>query len=260
MTALRVVIVDDEPLARERLRGLLDAERDVEVVGEVEDGASAVEWLRRRAPDVVFLDVQMPGMTGFDVVREVGADRMPVTVFVTAHDRFALDAFEASAIDYLVKPFAPARLRDALRRARAQVAGRRGAAAPSGAADGEARTRRPPGGVERLMVRRGETWQMVRTADVAYARAADNYVELHAGKAVHLLRGTLGELETRLDPRRFIRVHRGLLVNVEYVRTLQPWGSGEYVVTLADGTQLQTSRTYRANVRALIDGDPGAAE
>lgn len=254
---MRVMIVDDEPLARERIRTLLAGEPDVTVVGEHGDGIAAADAILADAPDVVFLDVQMPGMTGFEVVAAVGPERMPLVVFVTAYDEFALRAFDAHAIDYLVKPVGVDRFRAAVDRVRTQLRGRDRAGL-------ESRLRtlvessRPPEHLERLLVKRGSRFVFVRLEDVRWLEAADNYVNVHTAAGAELLRSTLSSLEGRLDPRRFVRVHRGAIVNIDHLTAMEPWGQGEYLLTLAGGAQITTSRTYRARLRQALGAlEPG---
>lgn len=248
MQKIRALIVDDEPLARERLRALLAAERDVRVEGECADGDEAVAAIRATAPDLIFLDVQMPGTGGFEVIREVGPERMPYVVFATAYDAFALRAFEVGALDYLLKPFDEERVRTAMERARERIASGgprlddnvlallRGLHSPAAFA-------------ERLTVRTGTRYVVVAVADVDWIQAEDNYVRLHVGTASHLMRETLAAMERTLDPRRFVRVHRSTIVNVERVRSIESWGLGEFLLVLKDGTKLQSSRGYRERVR-----------
>lgn len=260
---VRVAVVDDEPDARERLRMLLAAEPAVRLVAECRDGAEAVETLAALAPDLVFLDVQMPELDGFGVLAALadalGPDRLPAVVFVTAYDEYALRAFDVSAADYLLKPFDRARFDRALERglARARAGGGvrgvvreelrallehlRGAdAAPAGPF------------AERFAVRAGGRVHFVRTADVDWLDVDGNYVQLHAGGRVHLVRGPLGAVEARLDPAAFVRVHRSAIVRVDRIASLEPYFHGEYVVTMRDGSRLTSSRTYSARLRALL--------
>jgi two-component system LytT family response regulator len=255
---MRVMIVDDEPLARERVRTLLALEPDVEIVAEHGDGEAAAAGILQARPDVVFLDVQMPGMTGFEVVSAVGAERMPLVVFVTAYDEFALRAFEAHAIGYLVKPVGMERFRAAVERVRTQLRGR-------DRDDLEARLRtlvqagrpaEPP--MDRLLVKRGARFVFVRVEDVRWLEAADNYVNVHTSAGAEMLRSTLTALEARLDPRRFVRVHRGAMINIDHLQAMEPWGQGEYLLTLAGGAQITSSRTYRTRIRQALGAlDPG---
>ena len=268
MTPLRTLIVDDERLARQQLRRLLAALPDVEVVGECATAAAAVEAIVAARPALVLLDVQMPVTDGFGVVAAVGAARMPATVFVTAHDEYALRAFEARALDYLLKPVEPARLAEAVGRARERAErGEEGASLHRRLAElveAAARDRHPEGSsrdargprdatyLERLVLKDDGRLRVLRVDEVDWLEAHDNYVRVHAAGAAHLLRGTLGALEARLDPRRFARVHRSTIVNLDRVREIQPWFHGDSILLLADRTRLTVSRTYRdALLRAL---------
>jgi two-component system LytT family response regulator len=244
---LRVLVVDDEPLARDSVRLALAADPDVLVVGECDDGDSAVDAIAALAPDLVFLDVQMPGLDGFQVIERVGAARMPLVVFVTAYDRHALKAFEVHALDYLLKPFDDARLREALARARRDGAGlaeRLTALVERMAREGAARGAY----VTRFVVRRGDRATPVRAEDVDWIEADGNYVVLHVRGAAHRLRTSLGALAAQLDPRRFARIHKSTVVNLDRVRELQPWFGGDYVAILVDGRQLRVSRSFAASV------------
>ncbi len=266
---LRVVVADDEPLIREGLAELLAAEPGVEVVAACADGAAALDAARRHRPDVLFLDVQMPGDDGLAVARRALADAeahgapAPAVVFATAHDRYALAAFEVSAVDYLLKPFDARRVREALRRVRA-----RGAPAPGLAAQLAALAARlgaaphaaagapapdgPPRWAERLVVGAARTQRVVPVREVEWVEAADNYVRVHAPGGGGLLREPLAALERRLDPARFARVHRSALVNLARVRELRPLPSGDYELTLQSGAAVTLSRTYRDDVLARL--------
>jgi two-component system LytT family response regulator len=248
--ALRVLIADDEPLARDCIRLALGAERDVEVVAECADGGEAVEAIRRLGPDLVFLDVQMPGLDGFGVVERVGAERMPPIVFVTAYDEHALRAFALHAVDYVLKPFDDRRFRETLRHARRQLRlereselGRRLAALVR---DYAALGAGPAGGyATRVLVRHGERSHFVATDEIDWFEAAGNYVRLHAGPRTELIRTTLARLLLQLDPKTFARIHRSTIVNLSRVREVHPWFGGDYVATLTDGQELRVSRSYR---------------
>lgn len=254
---MRVLIVDDEPLARERIRTLLRRDPAIEIAGEAEDGVSAVEAIESQSPDLVFLDVQMAGMTGFEVVAAVGAERMPLVVFVTAYDEFALRAFEAHAIGYLVKPFAPERLLAAVDRAKTQLRGR---SRDEFESDLRAlvSTATTVEYLDRIMVKRGPRFVFLRTADIHWIEAADNYVQLHTAAGSELLRATLNTLESRLDPRRFVRVHRGAIVNLEFLEGMESWGQGEYLLSLPAGKHLTSSRSYRTRLREALGGSLSA--
>ncbi len=248
--SLRVLVVDDEPLARERLRTLLEAERDVDVVAECADGVEAVAAFREARPDVVFLDVQMPGMDGFDVLEALGPDELPAVVFVTAHDRYALKAFDVHAVDYLLKPFDRERFASALERARLDLraadAGRRVLALVADLR----RERRPR---QRIVVKAAGRVFFLQPSEIDWMEAAGNYVRLHAGKNVHMVRDTMKGLEDRLDPDTFVRIHRSRIVNLDRVREIQPWFHGEYVIVLTTGEQLTTSRRHSVRLQELLE-------
>jgi two-component system LytT family response regulator len=254
---IRALIVDDEPLAREKLRSLLATEHDVELVGECGSGEQAVQLIDEECPDLVFLDIQMPEMDGFEVLAAVSPARMPVIVFVTAYDQYALRAFDVHALDYLLKPFDRHRFRDAMARARARLEDA-GSAALSrevsrllealSSETGRGVARRP----ERLVIKTGGRVLFQRLDEVDWIEAAGNYARLHIGKTSHLLRETMTQLEERLDPERFLRIHRSAIVNLDRIRQLQPLPSGEYRVTLEDGTELTLSRSYRERVSQLL--------
>ena len=249
----RVLIVDDEPLARERIRTLLEEEPAFELVGEAGDGTTGAESILALQPDLVFLDVQMPGADGFDVIDAVGPDKMPFVVFVTAYDRYALRAFDVHALDYLLKPFDRERFRDALARAQAQIERthnngdieRRLAAIVQDLKPSKARA-------DRFVVKSGGRIFFVRTAEIDWIEAAGNYVKLHVGNDSHLIRETMNAVETKLSPDMFVRIHRCHIVNIEQVRELQPWFNGEYVVFLKNGTRLTLSRGYRERLQERV--------
>jgi two-component system LytT family response regulator len=250
MTKIRTVVVDDEPIARARLLALLGTESDVEVVGESSGGRAAVELIDRMTPDLVFLDVQMPQMDGFEVARALKAST-PAVVFVTAYEEYALRAFEIHALDYLLKPFSPERFRAALSHARAQLSerhetslGRHVLSLLPGAAPRPAR--------DRLVVKAAGRIHFVRTADIDWCEASGNYVRLHAGSDTHLVRETMSRLEAGLDPARFARIHRCTIVNVDRIQELRHTPGGEYAVVLTDGTELALSRGYREALQSRV--------
>ena len=245
---MKVILVDDEPLARERLRRLLSAERDVEIVAECTDGPSAVEAVRAHAADLLLLDVQMPGMDGFETLRALGPDQLPEVVFVTGFDQHAVRAFEARALDYLLKPTSRARLADSLARVREKLAARRPAPALPQAlldllAEREAAARAAP--VRRLAVRTGERVVFVAVEDVDWVEAAGNYVILHVGKATHILRETMGSLEEQLSGEAFLRVSRSAILNLRRLRELQSVAPGEHIAILVDGQRVPMTRSLR---------------
>jgi two-component system, LytTR family, response regulator len=250
--ALRALIVDDEPLARERIRTLLAQDPEVSLLGECRNGREAVKAIREERPDVVFLDVQMPGPDAFQVIQEVGPARMPAVVFVTAYDRYALKAFEVHAVDYLLKPFDAARFHEALRRARATIDASGRAEAERKLASLIKELSASPG-VERLAVRSGSRVSFVGVDEIDYVEACGNYVRLHCGAERHLMRETLGGLEARLPVRRFVRIHRSTIVNLERIKELQPLFHGDWSVVLRSGTRLTLSRSYRDRLRHLVD-------
>jgi two-component system, LytTR family, response regulator len=289
MRPIRTLIVDDEPAARAGMRQLLASDPEIVVAGECAGGDEAVRAIRDAAPDLVFLDVQMPELDGFDVLREVGVARGPAVVFVTAYDQYALRAFDVHAIDYLLKPFTDDRFREALGRAKQQVrqghlgelserlavlleqlgdaqrpAGANGPApaAPSTSTTpttptlaippaAPAREARPTY-LERLVVKSAGKVTLLRVDEIEWIDAEGDYVRIHVGKAWHLLRETMKNLEARLDPTRFVRIHRSTIVNLERVKELQPFFRGEYVVVLNGGTTLKLSRGYRDTLEARL--------
>ncbi|MCA1616610.1 MAG: LytTR family DNA-binding domain-containing protein [Acidobacteria bacterium] len=256
MDKIRVLIVDDEPIARTGIRRELERDPDTEVVGECTNGRDAVSFIRERAPDLVFLDLQMPELDGFGVVEQVGVERMPVVVFVTAFDEFALKAFELHALDYVLKPFNGERFRKALRRAKTQ-ARRAGAAELSGRLlsliRDAGRAQEQGLYLERVVVKTGGRIFLLSVAEIDWIEAADNYVRLHAGRESHLVQGALGRLESRLDPKLFLRVHRSAIVNVTRIKELQPLFHGEYAIRLTGGKEITSSRGYRDKLQRLLE-------
>ncbi|WP_163996661.1 LytR/AlgR family response regulator transcription factor [Pyxidicoccus caerfyrddinensis] len=261
----RVLVVDDEPLARDNVKHLLARAPDVTAVRECEGGREAVEVILRERPDLVFLDVQMPEVDGFGVLREVGPERMPPVIFVTAFDRYAVKAFEASALDYLLKPFGDRRFEEALERARRQRAQGRDKALlerlsalldlhRGHAPEPERTVPAPPEGgyIERIAVKTNGKVLLLPVQELDWCEAEGNYVVLHAGGRSPMLRETLNQVEQWLDPRRFVRVHRSTLVNVERIRELEPDVDKGWVVVLRDNTRLRLSPGRKAAVEALL--------
>jgi two-component system LytT family response regulator len=248
----RVLIVDDEAPARRKVRAHLGDGALVDVVGEAASGSEAVEAIRTLRPDLVFLDVQMPGMSGFEVIEAVGAEAMPAVVFVTAYDEFAVEAFEVQAVDYLMKPFHADRFRQALARAMDRLA-RREEPRESLARLLEAMLKKTPRDAQRLLVREGDRIFFVPVREVVRLSAEGNYVQVHTARGQrHLLRETLARLEARLDPERFARIHRSEIVNVDFVSEVQPAFHGDYTVRLKNGEEVRLSRRYQD--RLLRDG------
>lgn len=241
---LSVLIVDDEPTARRRLRRFLNAAPGVEITGECATGAAAVGALRARPVDAVFLDVQMPEMSGFDVLRALEADRLPLVVFVTAYDEFALQAFEAHAIDYLLKPFGEERVLRAVRRVGTFLAGDSDRSEQQTRLRQVLQTSAMPAPPACLLVKRGDRVLVLRPHEVDWIEAMGDYVKLHAGAETHLTRVTLAEMEQRLAPEGFIRIHRSRLVNLARVRELLSTSRGDSTVVLKNGTRLDASYTY----------------
>jgi two-component system, LytTR family, response regulator len=248
---IRALIVDDEPLARERIRTMLRDEADIAVAGECGDGPAAVAAIRKLSPDLLFLDVQMPGMDGFAVLRAVNREQMPVVIFVTAYDQHAVKAFEAHALDYLLKPFKPARFKETVQRAREHLANLEAGAvsAKLAALLGQAKPEREF--LSRIAVKTGERTVFVKTSQIDYLESAGNYVVLHAGKENHVVRETLTALEEQLDPKKFIRISRSMLVNADQIKELQPLFKGEHAVVLHNGKQLTMTRGVRELQEAL---------
>ena len=252
MTKIRTLVVDDEPMARERILSLLQQENDVEVIGQCADGVQAVSAIQQQSPDLVFLDVQMPGCDGFGVIQNIGADRMPNVVFVTAYDEYALRAFEVHALDYLLKPFGKDRFQETLKHARESLERRRagdlGRRLLALVHDLKPEQQR----LDRLVVKSGGRVFFLRTDEIDWIEAAGNYVRLHLGEESHLFRETMNGMESRLDSRRFVRIHRSRIVNTERIKELQPWFNGEYVVILRNGTRLTLSRGYREKLQEQL--------
>jgi two-component system LytT family response regulator len=247
---LDVLVVDDEPIARQAIVRLLRDDPDVGELAECGDGPAAVQAIRSRSPDLVFLDIQMPAMNGMDVVRAIGAERMPATVFVTAFEQYAVRAFEANAVDYLVKPFSRERFAHALARVKARLAGGGGASARIMKAL-EALRRRDDY-LERIPVREGEHVVFVDVDDIVWIKASRNTVLIHLADRVHELRETMATLAARLDPRRFARVHRSAIINVRRVQAIHPWFNGHHVVTMDTGQKLRMSRYQHETFLRLV--------
>ena len=242
---IRTLIVDDEPLGRERIRILLASDPEIDVIEECPDGRCAIAAVERSRPDLVFLDVQMPEMDGFAVLDAIAGDYMPVIIFVTAYDRYAVRAFEVHALDYLLKSFDRERFQASLRRAKEEIQRSKAGVLNDRLAglleDLQARQKC----LTRLVVKTGGRIVFLRVDEIDWVEAADNYVRIHAGRESHLIRETLESLEGRLNPEKFLRIHRSTLVNLDRIRELQPIFHGDYLVRLNDGTELTLSRSYR---------------
>jgi len=253
---MRTIIADDEPLALKKLRMLLSAEPGVQIVAECADGAQTVKALQACRPDLLMLDIHMPDLDGFEVLSRIPAEQMPVVIFTTAYDRFAVRAFEAHALDYLLKPFDQDRLHQAIKRARAELL----------KADDRETTHRIldylAGGAakdshtdQRFVIKAGGRVVFLDFDEIDWLEAAANYVRLNVGKQSYLLREGIGHVAERLDPTQFIRIHRSTIVNVDKIKELQPVNSGEYIVVLKDGKELSCSRGFRAGLQQLIENN-----
>lgn len=268
---IRALVVDDESLAREALLVMLGGDPEIEVIGECRNGREAVRIIREQSPDVVFLDIQMPEMDGFQVIEEIGAEQMPVTVFVTAFDKHALRAFEAHALDYLLKPFDHDRFESALHRAKITVRQQRlGEISESllGALqDIKLQTGEPPSKtvhgksgsaahrepIDRVVIKSSRRIYFLKTEEIDWVEAAGDYLTLHSGGKTHLIRETMSDFHAKLNPKIFLRIHRSTIVNIERIKDIQPLFKGEYVITLTSGKRLKSSRGYRRELQPLLD-------
>ncbi len=262
MNRIRIVICDDEPLALEYLRTLLESEPDCDLVAQCKDVDEAILAIETQAPDLVFLDIQMPGQSGLEIIEEIGLEDMPYTVFVTAHDRYAIPAFERQALDYLLKPFTEDRFRQTMRRMREQLTLRRDAqwavrlraVLVDTTPPAEIVTAESKSIVDIIPVRLGGRTVLLRTSEIEWIEAADCYVNLRRGKERFLHREAMQSLEARLDPQKFIRVHRGAMINVDYARELRTEASGAVSIIMKDGTSLPLSRRRKRDVERLLGG------
>ena len=254
MDRIRTVIADDEKPARTRLLALLERRSDIEVIGVARDGREAVELVRSRKPDLLFLDIHMPELDGFGVLREISPSRVPVTIFVTAHDRYAIRAFEAHAVDYLLKPFSDERFEAALEHAREslrQAAKTDWISRISSLLGDEVPTNEGSGPLERIVLRAGGRVTFLELKDLDWISAAGVYLHLHIGGKTHLYRSSIASFLQRLDPNRFVRIHRSTIVNTDRIRELRPRGHGDFTIILKDGRELTLSRALSIAARAL---------
>lgn len=272
---IRTLIIDDEPAARRGIRSLLERDEDVVVMGEAGSGREAVAMIRAERPDLVFLDVQMPEMNGFKVLESLGDCPVPAVIFVTAFDEHALQAFEVNAVDYLLKPYDDDRFAAALRRAKSEIVRRQtdllghrlssllGYLQATGAASDDSPAVPPPAPAsasaeaitrDRVLLKTGGEIHFLKAEEIDWVEAEGDYMRFHAAGRVHLLRETMGHLEDRLDPKRFIRIHRSTIVNIDRVKKLSPSFAGEYAVILHDGTKLRLSRGYLERLQELMQG------
>jgi two-component system, LytTR family, response regulator len=249
---IRTLIVDDEPLARRRVRELLAKEADVEIVGEAADGPAAVALVRELTPDLLFLDIQMPELDGFGVLEQIGPRSIPALVFVTAFDRFALRAFEAHALDYLLKPYDDQRFAGTLERVREQLRHRDAGDLERRVRDLLSDVRGGTAHLERLAVQSGSRSILIPVDEIDWLEAEGKYVRLHVREHAYLIRDTLSRLESALDPAQFLRVHRSTIVNVQRIGEVEAFVRGEYILYLRNGTRLRSGRAYRSAIQRLL--------
>ena len=249
---IRVLLVDDEPLAREMLREMLQSDPQVEIVGESCNGREALEAIRTEAPDLIFLDVQMPEVGGFDVLASLEKDKLPHVIFVTAYDQYAVRAFEVQALDYLLKPFDQERFDMSWQRAKTQLSRDRNSGTDQRILTLLEELKAGNRYLERLVIKAGGRIYFIDTAEIDWIEAEGNYVSVHSAKKSHLLRETISSLESQLDPKKFVRIHRSSIVRLDFIQELQPWFHGEYRVILNDGTQLTLSRNHRDKLQEAL--------
>lgn len=249
---IRCLVVDDEPLGRDRIVSLLHTIPEAEVIGECETGTAAIQAITEQSPDLLFLDVQMPGIDGFGVLASLPAPIAPAVIFVTAYDEYALKAFEVHAQDYLLKPYDRERFYEAFQHAATRIRAEResGTNARLVALLEDIERDRPRRTL--VPIRSGGRVTFLPVEEIDWLEAADNYVKIHAGRETHLVRQTLQSMEESLSPTMFVRIHRSTIINVSRIREIQPWFAGEYVVSLRNGTRVHTSRRYRARLEALM--------
>jgi two-component system LytT family response regulator len=262
MEQIRTIIVDDEPLGRSRIESLLEDEQDIEIVAQCGDGVEALRVIKESTPDLLFLDVQIPEITGFELLDSLDRFDPPIVIFVTAHDEFALRAFDVHALDYLLKPFDDERFHEALNRARAHLRDKDAANLRRRLRDflhethdlgrSEPTTNYSTRRLTRIVVKEGDRILFLKVDDVDWIEAADYYAKIHVGTSTYLIRETLANLEMQLDPERFIRIHRSTIVNLDRVQEMQPWFHGAFVVILVDGTELRLSRSRREHLQSRL--------
>lgn len=250
--AIRVMIVDDEPIACRRVQRLLKTEPDVEIVKVASNGRDAIENIQKLNPDLVFLDIQMPGMDGFEVLKSLDPENLPQIVFVTAYDRYAIRAFDVHALDYLLKPFDEDRFKEALERAKSQVMKDRSKILNRGLLSLLQEIKPATKYLERLVVKTSGRVFFLKTEEIDWIEAQGKYVNIHVRKEAHLVREGMNSLESSLNPRKFVRIHKSSIVNIDQIAQLQPWFHGDYRVILRDGTVLTLSRRFRQNLDQLL--------
>ncbi|MCA1634349.1 MAG: LytTR family DNA-binding domain-containing protein [Acidobacteria bacterium] len=249
---IRVLVVDDEPLAREKIRGMAADDPQIRIIGECSNGAEAIEAIQALQPDLLLLDVQMPEVGGFAVLEALRDESLPPVIFITAYDHYAVRAFEVHALDYLLKPFDRERFKAAMERAKKQLRHD-----PDNGIDARIlalleQIKEPQRYSERLVVKTGGRVFFLNTDEIDWIEAEGNYVSIHTGAKGYLLRETIGGLESQLDPHEFVRIHRSAIVRLDRIKELQPWSHGEYHIILNDGTQLTLSRSYRDKLQAAL--------
>lgn len=248
---IRTLIVDDEPLARRRLQSLLGKDSEVLVVGSCASGLEALKLAHEQSPDLIFLDVQMPRMDGFEFLRAMKLEKLPQVIFVTAYDAYALQAFEVSALDYLLKPFDDERFRKALLRAKERLFDQSGIDSNDRILSLLETLQPKSRSLDRVLIKMGERAFFLRTDEIDWIEAEGKYVRLHAGQRSYLLREGIGELELQLDAEKFLRIHRSTIVNIDRIKEMHPWFHGDYEIILLDGTRLSLSRRYRVRLKGL---------
>ncbi len=251
-TKIRCLVVDDEPLAREKLRGMLKKHAEIEVIAECTNGREAVAAIEKEKPDLLFLDIQMPEMDGFGVLKSIPADNIPKVIFVTAYDKYALRAFEVFALDYLLKPFDRDRFEKALQRARTEIDRERGSDTNQRIIALLEEIKQKPKHLERIVIKANGRIFFLKAEESDWVEAEGNYVRIHSGKEAYLIRETISSLESQLNPKKFLRIHRSTIVNIDRIKELQPWFHGDYRILLKDGTQLTMSRSYREKLHELL--------
>jgi len=247
-----VLIVDDESHARERLKKYIKSDSELKVAGECSNGVEAVESISKQQPDIVFLDVQMPKMDGLGVIETVGAENMPVVIFVTAYDRFAIQAFKVNAMDYVLKPVAKDRFIESINRAKNSIQNRKNGELNRRLLNLLEEMKPQKQYIDRIMVKSSDRMYLIKTEDIDWIEADDNYVKLHVGPKYHLLRQTMKSLEDTLDPDIFLRIHRSVIVNMDRIKEIQQWFNNEYTVILKDGTELTMSRGYKDKAKEMF--------
>jgi two-component system, LytTR family, response regulator len=258
-TAIRCMIVDDEPLAREAIRSCIALDPTLEIVGEAGDGQDAIRAIEDLRPDLLFLDVQMPEVDGFEVLQELMSKsiKLPLTIFVTAYDSYALRAFEAHALDYLLKPIRGERFKDAVSVAKSRIASDRSRQVTDQLASLLARSELVAGRPKRLPVKVKGRIVFLRLDEIEWIESEGNYVRLHASGESYSLRETLSAVEAKLDPAQFMRIHRCNIVNINHIKDLRPWFTGEYIVRMQSGKELTLTRSYRETLQRLLGKNQG---